>query len=321
MSFNWKQLKKPFIGLSPMADYTDSPFSLVCKKFGADVIYREMVSAEAVVRGNEKTLKMAAFDKKERPIILQIFGQNPKTMAEAARVLEEKYGPDGIDINMGCPARKIISEFNGASLMKEPKLAAKIVEAVKSAVACQVSVKTRTGWSDEKEILKFAPILEAAGADAIAIHGRTKAMGYGGRANWEIIHNVKNTLTIPIILNGDIVDFLSFKKAIEITGADGVLIGRGALGFPWIFQNIKKKKDARPSLAEIKKIILGHARLHLAHYGERALLRQGYEGQGIITFRKHLVFYFKGAPGAKKIREKMVQVESLKDLVEALKEI
>ncbi len=321
--FSWKKIKKPVIGLSPMADYTDSPFSLICKKFGlpphqltlsswcggVDIIYREMVSAEALARGNQKTLRMAEFDKKERPIILQIFGQDPKIMAEAARILEEKYQPDGIDINMGCPARKIISNFNGASLMRDPKLAAKIIEAVKSAVACQVSVKTRTGWSDEEEIFKFAPLLARSGADAIAIHGRTKAMGYSGKANWEIIGRVKEKLSIPVLLNGDIRDFLSFKKAIDISGADGVLIGRAALGNPWIFQNIKNKKDLPPKISEIKKIILEHAKAHLARYGE------------LISFRKHALSYFKGLPDAKKIREKITQIASLKDLTEALKNI
>ena len=307
--FNWKTIKKPILCLSPMADYTDSPFSLICRKMGADVIYREMVSAEAVVRGNEKTLKMAEFEERERPVILQIFGRKPEIMARAARILEEKYVPDGIDINMGCPAKKIISDFNGASLMKEPELAVKIVEAVKSAVAVPVSVKTRTGWADEKEILKFAPMMEKAGADAIAIHGRTKSMGYSGKANWEIIARAKEKLSIPVLANGDIHDFESFKKAVETTGADGFLIGRGALGNPWIFWNLKNKKDARPHLTEIKKIILEHAKLHLARYGER----------GLVTFRKHLVYYFKGAPGAKKIREELVRIKSLKDLTEALK--
>lgn len=314
--FSWKTAKKLIIALAPMADYTDSPFSLICKKFGADVIYREMVSAEALVRGNEKTLDMADFDEKERPIILQIFGQDPKIMAEAAAILEEKFHPDGIDINMGCPARKIVSNFNGACLIKEPKLAAKIVEAVKSSVAIPVSVKTRTGWSDENEIFKFAPLLEKAGADAIAIHGRTKAMGYSGKANWEIIGRAKERLSIPVLANGDITDFESFKKAIEITGADGVLIGRGVLGNPWIFQEIKegippfaKATEGLFFQKKIKKVILSHAKLHLAQHDE------------LISFRKHLLSYFKGAPGAKKIREKLVQVKTPKDLTAALKEI
>lgn len=303
---SWKNLKIPFAGLAPMADYTDSPFSLICREFGADVVYREMVSAEAVVRGNEKTLKMAEFDKGERPVILQIFGKSPEVMAEAARLLEEKFLPDGIDINMGCPARKIVSNFNGASLLREPKLAAEIVKAVKAAVRVPVSVKTRTGWEREEEILEFSKVIEDAGADAITIHGRTKKMGYAGAANWEIIGQVKNKLKIPVILNGDVVDYISFKKAIGESGADGALIGRGAVGSPWVFRNIKNKKDAQPSLAEIKKTIWRHAKPHLKYHGE------------LVSFRKHLLAYFKGVPGAKKMRMELAKINSLEELSEIL---
>lgn len=307
MSFSWKKLKRPFAGLAPMADYTDSPFSLICKEFGADIIYREMVSADALIHQNKRTLLMADFDKRERPIILQIFGKDPEVMAKAARILEDKYKPDGIDINMGCPARKIVGNFNGASLMKEPALAAKIIKAVKSAVACPVSVKTRTGWESEMEILKFSKIIEEAGADAIAIHGRTKKQGYNSKANWEIIRQVKNILKIPVILNGDVTDYKSFKEAINISGADGVLIGRGALGNPWIFKNIQSRKDIAPANEEIKKIILKHAKLHFSCYGE------------LISFRKHVVSYFKGQEGAKKIRTELVKIKNLEELEEILK--
>lgn len=299
-----------------MADYTDSPFSLICREFGADVIYREMVSAEAVVRGNEKTLKMAEFKKGERPVILQIFGKDAAVLAEAAVILEEKYAPDGIDINMGCPARKIVSNFNGASLMRDAALSAKIVESVKNAIKIPVSVKTRTGWERETEILEFSKIIEAAGADALAVHGRTKHAGYAGKANWEIIGQVKRQLRIPVILNGDVVDYASFKQAMETSEADGVLIGRGAIGNPWIFRNIsakggpvsgwKNKKDGKPSAKEIKITVLAHAKAHLARYGE------------LVTFRKHLLAYFKGAPGAKKMRAELAKIKTLKELTEIL---
>lgn len=311
MGFNWKKLKRPFIGLSPMADYTDSPFSLLCRKMGADVIYREMVSAEAVCRGNEKTLSMAEFKKAERPIILQIFGAMPARMAEAAKILCDKYAPDGIDINMGCPAKKIISGFNGASLMKDPGLAQKIIKAVKCAVAAPVSVKTRLGWERETEILEFAKIVEDAGANAIAIHGRTKKQGYSGRANWEMVGRVKNLLKIPVIINGDIVDVESFKMAIDVSGAHGALIGRGALGNPWIFGDIKKRISTPHEIKEIKKVIMSHAKLHAEKYGER----------GIITFRKHLLAYFSGVPGAKSIRQKLAVVGSFDGLHDVLANI
>ncbi|MFH1193848.1 MAG: tRNA dihydrouridine synthase DusB [bacterium] len=311
MKFDWKKIKKPVVCLAPMADYTDSPFSLSCKEFGADVIYREMVSADALVHKNEKTLLMADFDKNERPIILQIFGKDPAVMAEAARLLEEKYSPDGIDINMGCPAQKIVSNFNGASLMKEPALAAKIISAVKSAVVCQVSVKTRTGWERDAEILKFSKIVEGTGTDALCVHGRTKKMGYSGKANWEIIGKVKAQLKIPVMLNGDVAGLADFEKALSVSKADGVLIGRGAMGRPWIFENIKNKEDAAPAAKDLQKIILRHLKLHMARYGER----------GLQLFRKHIVCYLAGLPNAKKFRNDAVTSGTLTELKKVITEI
>ncbi|MBU4421972.1 tRNA dihydrouridine synthase DusB [Candidatus Parcubacteria bacterium] len=302
MKFSWKKIKKPIVGLSPMADYTDSAFCLMCRSFGADIVYREMVSADAIVYENKKTLEMAKFDEEERPIILQIFGKDPEIMARATRILEKKYKPDGIDINMGCPAKKIVGSFNGASLMRDAKLAGDIVRAVKRAVKVPVSVKTRLGWEKPNEILRFAPVLERAGADAIAIHGRTKAQGYSGKANWEMIRRVSKKLKIPVLINGDIVDAETFQKAIEVSGADGALIGRGALGHPWIFQEIKTSGFPTPDSKELRKIILEHAKLHIKEHHE------------LITFRKHLVYYVKGFTGAKKLRGMLVKVNDLSDL-------
>ncbi len=318
--FNWQKQKKPIIALAPMADYTDEPFSLICKKFGVDVIWREMLSAEALARGSEKTLKMAKINKKERPVILQIFGKDPKTMAEAAKLLEKKFKPDGIDINMGCPAKKIVSDFNGASLMKNTALAAEIIKTVKAAIKVPVSVKTRLGWKDKKEILKFSKIIEKAGADLLTIHGRTKEQGYSGKADWEIIGQVKKQLKIPVILNGDITSSKDASRALELTGCDGIMIGRGALGQPWIFQEMKalwrhradkKNPPKEISTAERKKIILEHARLHEKRYGKKSM----------VTFRKHLLFYFRGLPAAKTIRKKLVEVKNMDELKEVLKKI
>jgi len=305
--FIWNKNKKPILALAPMADYTDSPFSVMCKKGGADLIYREMVSADALVHNSEKTLAMADFDKLERPIILQIFGSEPGIMARAASILEKKYKPDGIDINMGCPARKIVSDFNGASLMKDSKRAVAIIKAVKKVIKAPLSVKTRLGWDKESEILKFAPIIERAGIEALSIHGRTKHQGYSGQANWDMIGRVKKKLKIPVLVNGDIVDVASFYRAMVVTNADGALIARGALGKPWIFNNIKNGNDEVPK--NIKKIILDHAKLHIKEYGDR----------GIITLRKHLINYVKGMPDAKALREKLVKVESLKELESILR--
>jgi len=342
---------RPIIALAPMADYTDEPFSLICKEFGADLIFREMVSSEALVRGNKKTLAMAKITKSERPVILQIFGASPGVMAEAAKILEKECKPDGIDINMGCPVRKIVGAGAGCELMRNPKLAVEIVVAVKSAVKIPVSVKMRLGWKKKDEILSFAPMIEAAGADFITIHGRTRDEQYSGEADWEMIAREKSALKIPVIANGSIWSADDARRCLKITGADGVAIARGALGNPWIFKEIKNiisspyKGEARRGkssyhpppfhssparngsikegrlVAEIKRVVFHHLKYHLAHYGEPARNASPHSdagGRGILTFRKHLGFYFKGVPGAKELRVKLVQVKSIKELEEIL---
>ncbi len=314
-----------------MADYTDRPFTRLCRQVaGKDfVVFKEMVSSEAIVRGNKKTLKMCAFTKNERPLIIQIFGDNPEVMAQAAKIIEKKFKPDGIDINMGCPVPKIAQKSAaGAALMRNPKLAAAIVKSVKKAVKLPISVKTRLGWNDKKDILKFAEILEQAGADLLTVHGRTKVQGYAEQADWEMIAEVKKILKIPLIANGDIVDAESAKKCLNITGADGIMIGRGALGKPWIFQEVESRKlssqggsasgDAKRSSGgkvesdkkNIVKIVLKHAKMHEKYYGQGSL----------VTFRKHLAFYFKGMLNIKEFRAQLMQIKQFKELEKVLKE-
>jgi len=331
----WFEQKKPLVILAPMADYTDSPFTQLCRKIsGKDfVVFKEMVSSEAIVRGNEKTLKMCKFDKIERPLVVQIFGDNPETMAKAASIIESKFKPDGIDINMGCPVPKIAQKSGaGAALMRNPTLASAIVKSVKKAVKIPVSVKTRLGWVDKKDILKFAKIIEASGADLLTIHGRTKSQGYSGIADWETIAEVKRIVKIPVIANGDIVDFTSAKKCLEITKADGIMIGRGALGKPWVFEEVEKGVIARPEGSwqshylqesvgllrsarndskKIIKIILKHAKLHEKYYGQGSL----------VTFRKHVGFYFKGIPNMKEIKTQLMQIKEYGELEKILKNI
>ncbi len=327
--------KKPIIALAPMADLTDSPFCRVCREVTAEsghpegiegtpfIIFREMVSSEAIVRGNEKTLRMCGFKKIERPIVIQLFGSKPEVMAKAAEIVMKKFQPDGIDINMGCPVPKItgknspLTPFNntqnkslktgaGAALMKNPELAAQIIGAVKKAVGA-VSVKTRLGWAKDDEILEFAKRLEDAGVSAVTIHGRTKKEGYSVAANWKMISQVKKILSIPVIANGDIRSAEDAKRCFEETGADGIMIGRAALGNPWIFNEVQSSKlKVQKNKEEIKNIVLRHAKLHLEYYGEKS----------IVTFRKHLLYYFKGemAPGAKELRKKLSRVSSLEEL-------
>lgn len=306
----------PIVALSPMADMTDLPFCLICKQYGAPIMFREMVSSEAVIRLNPKTLEMARFDERERPLVQQIFGSDPAVMAEAARIIEERYHPDAIDINMGCPVYNIVSNFNGAALIKEPERAAAIVRAMKAAVKVPVSVKTRLGWEDDTDCLEFVKVIEDAGADLISMHGRTKAQGYSGVANWDRIGEARQNTSLPFLVNGDITTPANAKEALARSGADGVLIGRGALGNPWVFPQLiaalqHGETPAPPSWDERVQVALEHARLHVEHYGDR----------GLVKLRKHLPWYFKKELSAefpwvdfKDLRSKLVRVNSLEEL-------
>lgn len=305
----WKDLKKPVIALSPMADMTDSAFCRIAKRFEAPIVFREMVSAEGLVHGSEKSLAMAEFREEERPIIQQLFGAKPDSMAQAASLIDETYGPDGFDINMGCPVYKITSNFNGAALMREPETAAAIIRAMKNATAKPVSVKLRLGWSDPTEVLEFIKVVEAAGADLVTIHGRTKTQGYSGVADWEMVGRAKERVSIPVLCNGDVHTPESAVRALAVSGCDGLLIARGALGNPWIFRQIAAALAGEaveyPSLAERIAVVRDHARLHLDLCRDKASL---------VTFRKHLSWYFKGIAGVKAVKERLMKVTTLEEL-------
>jgi nifR3 family TIM-barrel protein len=306
----WQAAEKPILALAPMADMTDSAFCRVAKRLGAPIVVREMVSAEAVVRGNDKTLAMAAFTDEERPIVQQVFGADPAVMAEAVRRIDAAHSPDGFDVNMGCPANKITSNFNGAALMREPETAAAIVRAMKTATAKPVSVKTRLGWSRPDEIVEFVKVLEEAGADLVAIHGRTKEQGYSGTADWAAVGAARRGVKIPVLVNGDIRTGEDLKRALDLSGADGALIGRGALGNPWVFAQLRGYLDGRPVTEptdeERRAVILEHARLHLELHGE------------LVSFRKQLLWYFKGRPGARALREQLSHVSALEEIEAAV---
>ncbi len=267
-----------------------------------------MVSSEAVVRENDKTLNMTDIHPAERPLVQQIFGSDPATMAEAARTIAEQHAPEGFDVNMGCPVYKIVHNFNGAALMREPELAAKIVRAMKAVITVPLSIKIRLGWSDPTECVEFAKVLEDAGADLITVHGRTKAQGYTGVADWEMIRRVKDAVSIPVLANGDVHRADIVPKALSLSKGDGVLIARGALGNPWIFAQIDDVLAGRParviSMQERVAMVMRHLDLHVEQYGER----------GIVTFRKHLSWYFKGLPNAKHYRDAMHTAATRADL-------
>lgn len=307
--FHWGVLNRPIIGLAPMADMTDTPFNRICKQFGVPVIFREMVSSEAIVRMNQKTMCMAAFDERERPVVQQIVGSKPDVMAEAARIIEERFRPDAIDINMGCPAHKVITNFDGAALMKDSSLAADIVRSVRDAVRVPVSVKTRLGWSDDTDCITFVQCLERAGADLISIHARTKAQGYAGQANWQRVGDAKAEISIPLLINGDIRTVSDAHLALAQSRADGVLIARGALGNPWFFKELASVfhgggSFVPPTKEDRIQTALHHADLQIERYGER----------GLIKLRKHLPYYFKGVKGWKIIRSKLVRINSIDEL-------
>lgn len=312
---DWKTLPKPIIALSPMADMTDSAFCRVVRLVTggqSPVMFREMVSSEAVIRGNDKTLGMTAIHPDERALVQQIFGSDPATMAEAVRIIEAEHHPEGFDVNMGCPVYKIVSNFNGAALMKEPERAAAIIKAMKAATRAPVSVKIRLGWSEPTDALEFAKVLEHSGADLITVHGRTRMQGYSGVADWEMVGKVKQAVSIPVLCNGDVHRAELVTKALDISKCDGVLIARGALGNPWIFRQfmdiVEGKQPEAVTLEERIRVIKIHLALHIEQYGEGA----------VNTFRKHLSWYFKGQPNVKSHREKMMTVRTAAELVEIL---
>ncbi len=313
---DWKSLPRPIIALSPMADMTDSSFCRVVREVSDPaidlIVFREMVSAEAVVRGNDKTLGMTEVHVAERPLVQQIFGSDPATMAEAARVIAAEDHPEGFDVNMGCPVYKLVHNFNGAALMQEPQLAARIVKAIKEVIDVPLSVKIRLGWENNTDCIEFAKVLEDAGVDLLTVHGRTKMQGYSGIADWKMIGEVKKAVSIPVLANGDVHTASKVIPALTDSGADGVLIARGALGNPWIFSQIHSilagQTPADITLADRMTVVRRHLGLHLEQYGEGA----------VPTFRKHLSWYFKGMPLMKLYKDDMMRTKTAAELEEVL---
>jgi len=306
----WFESSRPVLGLAPMADFTDLPFCRVIRESGAKaVIFREMVSAEALVRGSKRTLEMCRLTDVERPIVQQLFGSNPESLAQAATLVEKSFAPDGIDLNMGCPVHKAVKQWNGASLMREPDKAAAIVKAVKAAITIPLSVKTRLGWSRTDEIVDFFRVLQDAGADAVEIHARTKEQSYAGHADWEAVKAVTRTARIPVLINGDITDPESAKQALEQSGAQGLLIGRGALGRPWIFERIQTalatgNDPGDPPMDVRLDYLRRHAVYQIEHYGKN----------GLIKLRKHIPWYIKGNEGLRLYRAQAVKISTMEEL-------
>ena len=320
------------IMLAPMAGATDYAFRKVCKGFGAEYLVSEMVCAKAlcyeqkikksITASPSKTAPLAAIREGELPMAAQIFGSEPQFMAEAARMISENsyrgatsvHTPTAIDINMGCPVAKVVSNGEGSALLKNPKLAAEIVRAVRGAVDIPVTVKIRIGW-DKNSInaVEMAKYLEDAGASLICVHGRTREQQYAPSADWSHIANVKRAVSVPVIGNGDIFEPRDASKMLRETGCDGVMIGRGALGNPWIFENtinlFEGREERKIPQNEVIDVALSHLKLMIETKGERA---------GIAESRKHLGWYMKGIRGAAELRNRINCAESLPEIEEIL---
>lgn len=303
--------------LAPMAGVADRAFRELCRGYGAAYTVCEMASAKGISLGDKKSAELLLITDPERPAGSQIFGNSPETMAIAAEKALE-YSPDFIDINMGCPAPKVASSGGGALLMKDPINSAKIVEAVVKASTVPVTVKMRSGWDDSAiNAVELAKRCEQAGAAAITVHGRTKVQMYAPPVNIDIIREVKNAVSIPVIGNGDIVDGKSAAKMLEETGCDMVMVGRGALGRPWVFQEINAYLDhevilPEPTVTQKMHVMLRHIEKICEYKGERI---------GIREARKHAAWYTKGLHGAANYRARIGLIESIDELAQIAAEL
>ena len=300
--------------LAPMAGVTDLPFRLICKEHGCGLLYTEMINAKALCFDDEKTKKMLNINDKEFPVAVQIFGSEPEYMARATEILNE-YPNEILDINMGCPAPKVVKNGDGSALMKNPELARKVLEAVVSKSNKPVTLKIRKGWDEESiNALEIAKIAEECGLSAITIHGRTREQYYTGKADWDIIKAVKEELNIPVIGNGDVASVEDAIKIKEHTKCDAIMIGRGAQGNPWIFERVNhyiKTGEilAIPTKEEKIDVAIKHINLAVKEDGEYVAIRE---------MRKHIGWYLKGMKHSAKFRDEINRMESVEEVINTL---
>ena len=302
------------LALGPMAGVTDLPFRLLCKEMGCNMLYTEMVSAKAILYKNKNTKELLNIDKNEHPVGVQLFGSDPDIMAQIAAQVEEGEC-DFIDINMGCPVPKIVNNGEGSALLKQPKLVEEILTKMVKAVNKPVTVKIRKGFENGTVYaVEIAKIAESCGVSAIAVHGRTREQYYSGKADWDVIKDVKKAVKIPVIGNGDIYSAEDAKAMKEYTGCDGLMVARGARGNPWIFREIKEYLENgnvidKPTINDIREMIIRHAKMLVDYKGEYT---------GIREMRKHIAWYTAGLPHSAELRRMCNQIETMENLVETV---
>lgn len=295
------------VALAPMAGVTDAVFRNICRQFGAVLTYSEMVSAKALTYGDKKT-KSLLYHEGEAPFGIQLFGHEPEILAKAAAMVRET-GTDFIDLNMGCPAPKIVNNGDGSALLRTPALCGQLVQAVKQAVDCPVTVKIRLGW-DADHSVETAKILEESGADVICVHGRTRVQQYSGHADWNAIERVVQAVSVPVIANGDVTCREDAEELRRKTGCAGVMIGRGAMGNPWIFRELSGGEAA--TAEERIDMALAHTAQLIAYKGAHI---------GILEARKHVCWYLKGIPGSGSRKGAINTAKSYQEMAEILQSL
>lgn len=303
--------------LAPMAGVTDTAYRIIAHDMGCPLCYAEMVSSQGIHFRNERTLEMLKTELAERPIAMQIFANTPEMAAEAAKYVEDLGTADILDFNMGCPAPKIVKNGEGSALMRDPQKAFAIMSAIRKAVKMPFTVKMRKGWDDEHvNVLEMAKLAEEAGVDAIAVHGRTREQFYRDNADWEIIARVKQSVKIPVIANGDVRSCNDLKKILEITHADGVMVGRAAQGNPWIFKQLTHywrtgEMLLGPTMKERAEVIIRHLDLLLKYKGDYV---------GPREMRKHATWYTRGITNGAVLRDRFNKAESRQDFLDIIDE-